>query len=160
MVRASIGFTKKKRNWSVRGRVHVRVLGLSVVVGVWRVCEHEALFASFVDKWREFDDGVYGQADVWRAFPGKSHVVGIDEPEDALVGDNEEWFFVSFHFKDHGIEAMGNVEIRFSAGIAVGELVFLASFVLFWVVLLDFVVGEPVAGTGKYFVEVGPVSRS
>lgn len=97
--------------------------------------------------------GVQGDLDERTVFKGKISKVGIKAAKDGLVGNNDDVLFLAFEFEHDGLYALDEVEVGFSARVAVGELVSRSGSVFFGVLLGNLLVGEAIKVTGVDLVQ-------
>mmetsp|Transcript_14546 Transcript_14546/g.30945 ORF Transcript_14546/g.30945 Transcript_14546/m.30945 type:complete len:586 (+) Transcript_14546:333-2090(+) len=117
---------------------------------------HEAVsfFVAPVGVGRQFDNVVQRDRHVRGLLSIQAHEIGVQNPQDALVADNQEGFPDAFHFLRQGFQPERHVHVGFSPWIPIAELVGLPPREFVRKDLLDFLVGHSVAGSGVQLVQI------
>ena len=131
-------------HWIVR-RVCVDAGVVAAVLFHWHTChwfilpvlehlfpthEAESHFVTTIRVWREFDHAIQRDADIRSLFSIQPHKVGVENPKDALVANDENGFSCTLHFLSQRFQTKRNIHVGLSARITIGQLVLLATFKL------------------------------
>ena len=116
----------------------------------------EALLLGAVGPGRELDERVQGDLHPRALLLRDIHVVGVDAPQDGLVGDDDD-VLAPFELHDDGFEADDDVAVGLAAPVAVVVLVVVARLEVFRVAVRNVLVREAVADARVQLVQGLPL---